>query len=68
MTTMDYHPETIELHVFRPQEDGEEERAPFCRKDDGTTSSPVLTARFFRTGFILKQADDENHADGNSNR
>jgi alpha-glucosidase len=52
-TTMDYHPEAIELVVFVPEEDGE--TVSRLEEDDGLTRGRANGA-FYRTRFTLTRA------------
>ena len=51
-STMGYHPESIELHVFVPEEDGE--TRSFLHEDDGETFA-FRAGAFYRTEFILRR-------------
>jgi alpha-glucosidase len=51
-STKDYHPQTIELHVFIPEEDGVFQSC--LREDDGLTDSSQSGA-FVHTEFILRR-------------
>lgn len=52
-TTMDYHPEVIDLGVFVPEEDGE--TVSVLDEDDGLTGARADGA-FYRTRFTLTRA------------
>lgn len=56
LTTMGYHPKTVELHVFLPDEDGE--TRSFLYEDDGTTFA-FRDGAFLRTDFQLKRTGGE---------
>lgn len=53
LTTMDYHPEAINLAVFVPEEDGE--TVSLLDEDDGLTTARANGA-FYRTRFTLERA------------
>jgi alpha-glucosidase len=52
-STMDFQPETIELHVFIPDEDVED--LSFLHEDDGRTFA-FRRCAFYRTEFLLRRA------------
>ncbi|MBW3636059.1 MAG: DUF5110 domain-containing protein, partial [Armatimonadetes bacterium] len=52
LSTMDYQPEIVELHVFLPDEDGEFHS--FLHEDDGLTFD-FQSGAFIRTDFILRK-------------
>lgn len=52
-STMNYHPETIELHVFIPDEDGVFHS--LLHEDDGDTFA-FRDGAFYRTDFVLRKA------------
>ncbi len=51
-STMDYHPTTIELHVFLPREDSV--TRSFLQEDDGQ-SFAIREGGFWRTEFVLRK-------------
>jgi alpha-glucosidase len=52
-STMGYHPEMIELHVFIPDEDGEFQS--LLHEDDGDTFA-FREGAFYRTVFVMRKA------------
>ena len=56
MTTMDYHPDAVELHVLVPREDGV--TRSFLHEDDGTTFA-FRDGAFRRTDFLLERSGDD---------
>jgi alpha-glucosidase len=52
-STMGYYPETIELHVFVPGEDGE--TRSLLQEDDGHTFAAFKHGAFYRTEFVVQR-------------
>jgi alpha-glucosidase len=54
-STMDHHPEAIELHIFCPREDGQ--TVSFLQEDDGSTFA-FQSGAFVRTTFTMRRTGD----------